>query len=432
MEQTIGFILFAGALFIMLIIVFVKANLVICQPNEVVIIAGRTKKMADGSMRGYRILRGGRGFRRPIIESVRRLSLNAMPIEIRLTKALSKGIIPINIDGQANVKIAGSEDEGLNHAIERFLGKNLNEIAAVAKETIEGNLRGLLATVTPEEANAQRLKLAEAVVEEASADLRKLGLVLDFVKIQNISDEQGYLEAIGRQKNAEVVKNARIAEATAEAEAKIVTAEEKRRGSVAEAQAQMEIVEAENRLYVHRSSLESKSNEAREKAKVAGEIARITEEKKLEAERILLNEKKYRAEVIIPAEAEKKASELKARGEAAKILEDGIATAEAIKKMQAEWKDGKTRDLFLIQLLPELLDKTTRVISDNLHIEKLTILDSGNGDGLPNHVKNITGAAISVIEQLKNATGLDLPGLLSSVANHKSKKETVIPKELSK
>ncbi len=432
MEQTVGFILFACGVLVMFLIVFIKANLVICQPNEVVIISGRTKKMADGSMRGYRILRGGRGFKLPIIESVRRLSLNAMPIEIRLTKALSKGIIPINIDGRANVKIAGSEDEGLNHAIERFLGKNLNDIAAVAKETIEGNLRGLLATVTPEEANTQRLKLADTVVKEASEDLRKLGLVLDFVKIQNISDEQGYLEAIGRKKNAEVVKNARIAEATAEAEAKIVAAEEKRRGSVAESKAQMEIVEAENRLHVHSSGLESKSNEAREKAKVAGEIARITEEKKLEVERVRLNKEKYRAEVVIPAEAEKEANELRARGEAAKILEDGIATAEAIKKMQAEWKDGKTRDLFLIQLLPELLDKTTRVISDNLHIEKLTVLDSGNGDGLPSHVKNLTGAAISVIEQLKNATGLDLPGLLNSAANHKSKKENVIPKELSK
>lgn len=432
MEQTVGLIVFASALLIMLVIVFIKANLVICQPNEVVIISGRTRKMKDGTRRGYRILRGGRGFKLPIIESVRRLSLNAMPIEIRLTKALSKGIIPINIDGRANIKIGGSEEEGLDNAIERFLGKNLNEIATVAKETIEGNLRGILATVTPEEANAQRLKLAEMVVKEASADLRKLGLVLDFVKIQNISDEQGYLEAIGRQKNAEVMKNARIAEATAEAEAKIVAAEEKRKGNIAEARAEMEIVEAENRLNVHRSNLELKSNEAREKAKVAGEIARITEEKKLEAERILLNEKKYKAEVVVPAEAEKEASEMRARGEAAKILEDGKATAEAIKKMHAEWKDGKTRDLFLIQLLPELLDKTTRVISDNLHIEKLTVLDSGNGNGLPNHVKNITGAAISVIEQLKNATGLDLPSLLNSAANHKSKKETIVPKELSK
>lgn len=428
MEQLIGIAIFVGAILLMLIIIFIKAHLVICQPNEVVIISGRKRKFTDGTILGYRVIKGGRGFKLPIIESVRRLSLNTIPINIQLTKALSKGIIPIHVDGRANVKIGGSEKEGLDNAIERFLGKNLNEIAAVAKETIEGSLRGILATVTPEEANAERLKLSEMVAKEALGDLRKLGLVLDFIKIQNISDDQGYLEAIGRGKNAEVVKNAKIAEATAEAEARIVAAEEKRRGSVAESNAEMKIVEAENKLHVHRSKLELETNKIRERADVAGAIARVQEEQRLENERVLLNEKKYQAEVVIPAEAEKKANILKAGGEAAKILEDGKATAEAIKMMQTEWKDGKTRELFLIQMLPELLDNVTRVVADNLHIEKLTVLDSGEGNGLPGYVKNLTGAAISVIEQLKNATGLDLPGLLNAAADNK-KNGNKIPKE---
>jgi len=429
MEQTIGIAVFFGLIFVMLLIVFIKTNLVICQPNEVLIISGRRRKCDDGTVVGYRIIKGGRGFKVPIIESVKRLSLNTIPIEIHLSKALCKGIIPINVDGRANVKIAGSEKDGLGNAIERFLGKNLNEIANVAKETIEGSLRGVLATVTPEEANTQRLKLAEEVAGQARTDLRKLGLVLDFVNIQNISDEQGYLEAIGRKKNAEVVKNARIAESTAEAEARKVAAEQKRKGSVAEAEAEMVIVEAENKLNVHRWKLEADSNRAMEKSKVAGSITRVEEEKRLEETRISLNEKKYKADVVIPAEAKKRASELAAIGEAAKILEDGKATAEAIKLMQAEWKDGKTRELFLIQLLPELMDKVTRVVADNLHIEKLTVMDTGNGNGLPAHVKNLTGAAVTIIEQLKSATGLDLPGILNSTANTK-RNEKKIPKEL--
>jgi flotillin len=431
MSQFIGIGIGAGIIAMMLFIVFIKANLVICQPNEVLIISGRRRKLPDGSVIGYRVIKGGRGFKLPIIESVQRLPLSNMPIAINITKALAKGIIPINVDGRANVKIAGSEKDGLSNAIERFLGKNLNEISQVAKETIEGSLRGVLATVTPEEANSQRMEIAEQVAEQARKDLQKLGLVLDFIRIQNISDDQGYLEAIGRKKNAEVVKNARIAEATAEAEARVVAAEQKRKGSVAESEAEMVITEAENKLHVHRANLSAETNRAEQRAKVAGEIAKVEEEKKLEAGRVELNRKKYLADVVVPAEAEKQAEELKAQGEAAKILEDGKATAEAIKLMQEQWQDGKTRELFLIQMLPELLDKVTKVVADNLHIEKLTVLDSGNGNGLPTHVKNLTGSAITLIEQLKNATGLDLPGLLQNAGAKTKNNGAEIPKELT-
>lgn len=430
MSQIIGIGIALGLVFIMLLIIFIKANLVICQPNEILIISGRRRKLPDGSTVGYRVIKGGRGFKIPIVESIKRLSLNTMPIEINIKKALSKGIIPINVDGRANVKIAGNEEEGLGNAIERFLGKNLNDIALVAKETIEGSLRGVLATVTPEEANSKRLEIADLVAEQARKDLLKIGLVLDFVKIQTISDDQGYLEAIGRKKNAEVMKNAQIAEATAEAEARVVAAEQKRKGSVAETEADMIIVAAQNKLNVHKANLAAESNRAEEQAKVAGEIARVEEERRLEENRIELNRKKYQADVIVPAEAEKKAKELLAIGEAARILEDGKATAEAIKKMQAEWRDGSTRDLFLIQLLPELLDKVTRVVADNLHIEKLTVLDSGDGNGIPTHIKNLTGSAVTILEQLKNTTGLDLPGLLQGFAESKKKNGSELPKEL--
>ena len=115
---------------------------------------------------------------------------------------------------------------------------------------------------------------------------------------------------------------------------------------------------------------------------------------------------------------------------AAKILEDGRATAEAIKLMRDQWQDGHTRDLFLIQMLPELVDKITRVVADNLHIDKLTVLDSGNGNGLPAHVKNLTGTAVSILEGLKTATGIDLPAILNKTDNQQKTNGAEIPKEL--
>jgi len=240
--------------------------------------------------------------------------------------------------------------------------------------------------------------------------------VLDTFKIKHISDDQGYLEAVGRRKNAEVRRDARITEANAEAEARLVAAEAKKKGNVAEAVADMSIVEAENELRVKKAELSTVANRAEARAKVAGDIARIGEEQKLEKQRVEMNKSKYEADVLIPARAEKEAKELKAIGDAARIAEDGKATAEAVRVLREQWEKEDTRELFLIQQLPDILDKVTRVVADNLSIEKVTIIDSGDGQGMPGYVKGVTGSIVAIFEQIKNATGLDIPDLLRTKA----------------
>ena len=111
--------------------------------------------------------------------------------------------------------------------------------------------------------------------------------------------------------------------------------------------------------------------------------------------------------------------EMEAQGSAARILEDGKATAKAVELMLQQWQDGQAHDLFMIRMLPDLFDKATRVIADNLHIEKLTILDGAEGgEGMPNYVKNLTKSSITLIEQLKNATGIDLTKLANEKEEH--------------
>ena len=407
---------------------FTKAFLKICAPNEMLIFSGRTRELPDGTIIGYRIIKGGRTFQFPIIETVKRMSLETMPIEIELNGALAKGIIPLNVAGMANIKIAGTQEQGSSNAIERFLGKKREEIARIAKETLEGSLRGVLATLTPEEANTDRLKFAQEVMNQASEDFRKLGLVLDTFKIQSVSDSQRYLEAIGRKKNAEVQRDARIAEAESEAEARKVAAVARNEASVAEAEAEMITVGAQNRLRVTKAELEVTSNQAEAAAKVAGDIAKAEHENTLEKVRIDLNKKKYQADVVVPAAAAKEASELSAKGEAAKILEDGKATADAVKLMREQWDQGNTKELFLIQLFPGIVDKVSKVVAENLHIEKLTVVDSGNGNGIPQLVKGLTGSVVSIIEEIKTATGLDIPDLLS----RKTEETSQIRNEISK
>ena len=402
-----------GALAILIILlIFIKANLRICHPNEILVFSGKRKTLKDGTVVGFRYIKGGRSLKIPIIESVTRLPLNTIPIELELSGALTNGVIPVNIQAMANVKIAGSEDEGLTNAMERFLGRNINDVSQIAKETLEGNLRGVLSTLSPEEANSKRLEFAERVIQEARSDLQRLGLVLDTFKIQHLSDAEGYLDAIGRKKNAEVRRDAKIVEANAEAEAREVSAEAKKRGSVAESEAEMKIVEAGNKLQVLKADLSAEANRAEAKAQVAREIARVEEEQKLEARRVETNKMKYEAEVVVPAQAQKEAKVLEAIGEAATIVENGKATAEAVKLMREQWEKEDTRELFLIQQLPDILDKVTSVVSKNLSIDKITIVDSGDGRGIPAYVHGVTGSIVAIMEQIKNATGLDIPEIL--------------------
>ncbi len=125
---------------ILAILGIVRANLKICQPNEILIFSGRNRKLSDGSRVGYRIIQGGRGFRIPIIEKVDRLILNTIPIDLTVSNAYSKGGIPLTVRAIANVKIA-SYEPALNNAVERILVKHLDDLAMLDKETIEGNLR---------------------------------------------------------------------------------------------------------------------------------------------------------------------------------------------------------------------------------------------------------------------------------------------------
>ncbi len=399
---------------ILIILAFIKANLNICHPNEILVFSGRKRKLKDGTEVGYRVIKGGRGLKIPILESVTRMPLTTIPIDIELTGALTNGLIPVNIEAMANIKIAGSEDEGLFNALERFLGKNLNDISQIAKENLEGSLRGVLATLSPEEANNNRLEFAEKVARQARGDLSRLGLVLDTFKIKHLSDNEGYLDAIGRKKNAEVRRDAEIAEANAQAESRKVAAEAKRIGNVAEAEANITILQAENKLRVKRAHLDAEAQRVEAKAKVAGGIARVEEEQKLETQRVTTNQSKYEADVIVPARAEKEAMELKAIGAAASIVENGKATAEAVNLMRREWEKEDTRELFLIQQLPDILDKVTSVVSENLAIDKVTILDSGNGQGMPAYVRGVAGSIVAIFEQIKNATGLDIPEILQA------------------
>ena len=105
--QIIGIAIGIGAFAVLIIIIFLKSNIVLCQPNEVLILAGKQRRQEDGSVIGYRVIRGGRGFKLPFVESVARLPLTTVPLDVRVAKAMCSGMIPVTVEGRANVKLAG-------------------------------------------------------------------------------------------------------------------------------------------------------------------------------------------------------------------------------------------------------------------------------------------------------------------------------------
>lgn len=412
-----------ATIFVVVLMLFVSKYLLISQPNEVIVLSGRTRTLADGHTVGYRIIRGGRALRIPLVEKAARLSLETIPLELSTHNAYSKGGIPLKVEAIANVKIDSNEPT-LGNAVERFLGKPHSEIHEIAKDTLEGNLRGVLATLTPEEVNDDRLKFAGTLVEEADQDLRALGLQLDTLKIQNVSDDVGYLDSIGRRKTAEVISAARKAEAERTAEAEEAEASGQRRAEAARiaarrdvetarAAAEQEVAVAANQLRVKQAELEKAAVIKEKEAEVAGKQAEAKFEQELELERIELQKRRLSADVLEPARAAREAAELEAVGAAASVREDGRARVEVLEKMIAAYRsaDGDGERVFVLHMLPEILEQLTGAV-EKVTIDKVSVIDSGgsngNGHGVARVVTQLPGAVISLAEQIENATGVDL------------------------
>ncbi|MGD2071795.1 MAG: flotillin family protein, partial [Gemmatimonadota bacterium] len=324
----------------MVAVVTVRALIVIVPPNRAAVITGRTRLLTDGEKVGYRSVVGNRTLRIPIIETVQHMNLETFPIEISVSNAFSKGNIPLNVEAIANVKIASDPEAVFHNAVERLLGKTEDEIRSLAKDTLMGNLRGVLATLTPEEVNEDRLGFAKALAEDAGEDLAALGYHLDVLKIQNVHDERGYLEAIGRKKAAEAVRDAEIAEADAEADTRERQATARQRAEVMESQANIEIAEARNKLRVREAQLGQEAEIAERTAKVKAEEAEVEAQRELEARRVLREQERLRADVVEPANADKEAAFARAEAEAAPILERGKAQVEVLRRLYGEIAKG--------------------------------------------------------------------------------------------
>ena len=398
---------------IFVVLLMIRSLLIIVPPNKVVVISGRSRTTAEGDSVGYRVIRGGRAFRIPLLEKVAWMDLTTIPLDLRVENAYSKGGIPLTIHAVANVKINAHEPQ-LSNAIERFLDTDRKQLTNIVRDTLEGNLRGVVATLTPEEINQDRLRFAEGLIGEAEHDLGNLGIKLDTLKIQNVSDASGYLDSIGRRQTADVLKEARVAEAERDAEATQAEAQARQRAQVAQAISSQAVLEQQNMLRIRTAELGAVAASKENEAKVTAERARVVAEQQLEQERVILNAKRYEADVVAPARAQREAKLLEAQAAAAPIIEEGRAKAEAVRLMTEAFRQAGSEGerAYILNMLPGIVSEFAGAVR-GMQIDKLTVLDSGSGQATRNAIGTLPGNIVSLIEQVENATGVNLLSALS-------------------
>jgi flotillin len=391
-----------GALVLIALYVMVSRLLYVSTPNEVLVFSGSTRQIG-GKQVGFRFVRGGRSLRRPLIERVDRMDLSMLTVMVHVTGAFSKGGIPLTVQGVANVKLPGDEPL-LSNAVERFLGRTREEIHHVAKELLEGNLRGVLARLTPEEVNEDKLRFAHTLLEEAEHDMSRVGLVLDTLKIQNVTDDVNYLASIGRIRGATLNMRQAVAEAEAQADGAVQQAKNWSLAQVARLDADLKIAREETNKRVAEATSRREALIREAQGTVLAELAQVKAEILRQRARAPQEKRRLEADVVEPALARQRAAEQHARGEAATTIERGRAEAQSLAALvEAHSRGGSSaREVLAFQkILPQLAQIAGA--QSPLAIQRLSVLPQTQTPG-----SELARQVIGVVEQVRTATGVDL------------------------
>lgn len=448
-------------------------------PDEAMIVTGSflgSKNVAiDESGRKIKIVRGGGAFILPIFQQAQFLSLLSHKLDVTTPEVYTEQGVPVMTDAVAIIKIGGSVED-VATAAEQFMGKPTESLKGEAQEVLEGHLRAILGTMTVEEVYRNRDKFAQEVQGVAARDLKKMGLQIVSFTIKDVRDKHGYLEALGKPRIAAVKRDADIAEAQAVRDSRIQKAQAEEEGQKAELLRDTNIAEATKEKELKVASFKKDQDlakaeadqayaiqEARSKQSVVEEqmkveLVRKEREIDLEAKEILRREKQYDAEVKKKADADRYAVEQAAEADKARRLREadalqykieaeakanaeqkrlnglaeaeaqrakgtaeaevirlrGLAEAEAKEKLaQAFEKFGEAAVLdIIVKMLPELAGKVAEPISS---IDKLTVVDTGHGEGAARVSNYVTSLMATAPEMLKSVSGIDINKLVQGL-----------------
>ncbi len=416
--SDLGFALGVGVgvvLALAIVIFVIRQFLYICPPSQILVFSGRKHKLADGSVVGFKVLHGGRGIRLPILEQVARMDVRLYGVEVAVQNAFSKGGIPLSVHAVANVKIS-TDEKHVHQAVERFLNAPPAQIVLVAKQTLEGVLREVLSQLTPEEVNQDRLKFADSLVKNAKDDFDKLGLELDVLKVQHVSDEQKYLQNLGRAQIASMLRDGQNAENLAEQRVREEQAKARQRAESAQQQAESMVLQKRNNFRAEIAKLEAEAQAIENEAQVAAETARAMAEQELQGLRADLSKLALQVDTVLPAEAAAQAQAARARGDAAPIVENGKATAEALRILVDEWATAgpQARDIYLLQQLDVIVTAAVARVQA-MTVQELEVVDGGDGASLAAVAGAFSVNVSRVLDEIGRTMGIDIRALVGTI-----------------
>lgn len=424
-----------------------------CPSDKVMVIYGKLGTNKDGSNRSSKCIHGGASFIWPVLQSYEYLDLTPMSINVDLTNALSHQNIRVDVPSRFTVGIS-TEPGVMQNAAERLLGMKLMEIQELAKDIIFGQLRLVIATMDIEEINTDRDKFLEAVSHNVETELKKIGLRLINVNVTDITDESGYIEALGKEAAAKAINDAKksVAEKNRDGSVGEAQAVKDQRISVAEANALAIAGENESKAAVALSDAirREKEAEALRRATAAEKIAqakaleeayaaeKIAEQARAEREMatqqadVIINARIEKERLELAAEAEAEQVRRRARGEADAIFATQEAQARGIQEILAKQAEGFAKvvssaggnvdaavQLMLVDKLQDLMKIQVDAVK-NLQIDKVTVWDSMNGkDGSPTTANFLSGMLKSIppLSDTFKMAGVKIPEFLGKEAD---------------
>ncbi len=431
-------------------------------PNEVLIISGgrrRTIVEPDGTKRkiGYRMHIGGGTFVLPFLERADVLPLEVFAINIEIPDGLTARGIELRAIGQAQVKVKG-DDYSIRTAAEQFLSKGLTGMKETAQQILEGNMRGVLGSMTVEEIYQNRDEFSNKVLSQAARLFDSMGMIILSFTLKEMSDSQGYLEALGKPHIARIKGEAQIAQAEADKEAVIKAAEARKEGDVAKFKAETEIAQASRDYEIQRAEFQTGINQRRavsdaiydlERLKMNQQLkkeeyqVRLIEKEqsiKLEEKEVVRKEKELESTIKkaadamkYQAQAEAEAQSFKlgaaAKGKAEAIRHEGLAKAEVTRSQgeaeaQAMAQKAKSYSDYnqaaVYQMFIDVLPKLAQSVSEPLSkVDKIVMVGNG-ADGVSKMTGQVAGVLAQLPEVIQSLSGVDIKKLLKNLPADKS------------
>jgi flotillin len=378
-----------------------------CPSDKILVIYGKTGNDPEGHAKTARCIHGGAAFVWPVFQDYQFLELTPIPIDIDLRSALSKQNIRINVPSSFTVAIS-TQGVVMQNAAERLLGLFHDHIKSIAEDIIFGQLRLTIATMDIEEINTDRDKFLINVSENVEIELKKVGLQLINVNIKDITDESGYIEALGKEAAAQAINEAKKKVAEKERDGSIGQAEAQREQRIKVSAANAAAVDGENTAAVSIANSQSSRqiNEA-EAIKLSSAAEKVQAAKALE--------ESYEAERIAET---KRAERDKATQYANDIVKAEIERERVRIEADAAAENQRARTtLYEDTLEIAAIEQKQIEIAANAQADKVRIEAKGRGDAT---FAEMEGKARGMYEQLaKQAEGLQK--IVSAAGNNVDK-----------